>query len=346
MITWARAEEEYIFSAGFECGQRPWSAYTNPPDNNCSHITMEQAGLSEVQLQEFVHEAVSANPNALDESEFWPLAESVASKIGCQLQEPCAQAAHSPHPIVTAALSTCQKTYCRDVLYCGPGDSETNPVPTLTKWASDTLNHICFDHDRCYDNVCQSGLLCTWSKQNGADNCDSNFFSAATLSNSSLLTDAIIVQLAREFKAIHTATPGICGMQAPCAGLCVASEETGHICIGSGSTSCSGNSDCPSAAVCDGTPGRCVPWNAAADNSASCWLCAGGTNAYGQTLPPRVHIAVNCSVLTASSRNDSCVADWSNQSAYGCATGAGICSCDPCSAYAGSNNYYFQQYHP
>jgi len=60
-----------------------------------------------------------------------------------------------------SATTACQTTYCSDVLYCGTGNSQTDPGPCLiTDYqhchppVGSCLNQACFAHDVCYGQNC------------------------------------------------------------------------------------------------------------------------------------------------------------------------------------------------
>ena len=73
-------------------------------------------------------------------------------------------------------LNMALEAYDDKIIYCGPGNSKTNPQfygkqPQLT---GDCLNTACWAHDNCYDTIDGLSEGCLWSKT--TKDCDDIFF--------------------------------------------------------------------------------------------------------------------------------------------------------------------------
>jgi len=113
----------------------------------------------------------------------WDNLTSVITGVAAQLH--CVL---TPAPLGTQAereaadlgqdLASCEQTYCADVLYCGPGNSQTNPGHQSP--VSSCMNQTCFHHDQCYTQHCVAEVVplenCVWTRQSAE--CDQPFFTA------------------------------------------------------------------------------------------------------------------------------------------------------------------------
>jgi hypothetical protein len=312
--------QQPLFQTGFECHDRPWDRYF-PPGDSCAMTSRAATGLTQNDLRALADAAVAAHSDPANSNSFWTLVSTVAAAANCTIERPeCAQSVGKSTAAAANKTGYCQTNYCDDVSYCGPGDSQTNLLTAQTSWTSSWFNHICFDHDRCYDAYCQSGAFCTWSLQDGVDDCDRQFFDrfvSGAVGSDSLL-DAIIAAVAASLKGFHQAALGStlsCGTTRPCEeGLCTAQAGGGGACLlPRKASSCSTSTDCLSWEFCFGNVGKCIPYPA--PGTFQFWSCTGNA---GGGVPFRT-IVGPCESIPWQFKYSACAPTWcADDGACGC----------------------------
>lgn len=231
----------------------------------------------------------------------------MAAILGCSLP----QGSFSISRSQPFAPGICDISYCPDVWYCGPGNSDSSPGSPFPH-VSDCLNRACFEHDACYTEYCVTG--CNFTPQ--GDMCDAPFFGAASACQlkSSSVTDDFVVSVAKKLKDTNTLLPpsgcsnppcsGSCSHCNPLTGSCAAGCDggttccfgacvdlqmdsqncgaCGHDCVVSGPNPvcCQGQCECAGdTSCCSGEKGGCRPSGTFCCNDPSKPLfCPTGTN--------------------------------------------------------------------
>jgi hypothetical protein len=157
--------------------------------------------------------------------------DRAVAELGCRVTAPPTP---SPSSAQVAPDSTvpgfCDTHFCRNVLYCGQGNSASKPgrfFPPVT----DCLNNACFDHDLCYMHSCISAE-CIFSQQTAG--CDLGLFNSCVDDRcASSFMDRLTCAVAVGIEGLHILHPPPACADAPCTG-CLTCDSSSGECVGEG----------------------------------------------------------------------------------------------------------------
>jgi hypothetical protein len=157
----------FVLAAALACfySAKAISQVGLPP---CSTIAIDQATADAA-----IDKMLAAHGN-IDEEAFGELPIAIAQSLGCQIVD-IPDVVFSDGFDVASTISptgvnicfegvcTCDRNYCPSIRYCGASNSGHD---ILTVAGSDSLNHLCFQHDLCYASTCFSDHTCVFANNN------------------------------------------------------------------------------------------------------------------------------------------------------------------------------------
>ena len=117
---------------------------------------------------------------------YWAVFDRIRSIVGLKEAEgQKLNATFAPKEVEGQKLNAAFAPYDNEIIYCGPGNSKTNPEPFKNKdpkTFEKCINTACFNHDNCYDTIDNLSNECYWDKT--TKDCDDAFFSAKEICES------------------------------------------------------------------------------------------------------------------------------------------------------------------
>lgn len=197
----------YLVKPAEPCGSWQSTSGAQPQRDLRIHEPCSGVNPTDEQIEDAINTSLAGLPNAWgDTQQFILLFERIQQNLGCTLEFDVSGALLSPES------TNCNLTYCSTVHYCGKGNSTTSSFSTAF-CASNSLNMVCFTHDRCYDTTCVMSD-CYFSPQ--ASSCDNQMFQSSACLAPSNLCDKLVCVLAVKLSQRVQQTP--CTLDA-CASL-------------------------------------------------------------------------------------------------------------------------------